>query len=581
MIGIIFQTLLMTFHGIADAAEHPVRIWGNLSTVYRERDFNAGNSHASDWQLVSAINASSYIWQPWFALINGSLSFSSNKGESTEQVAIRNQYIDGKFRLNLFPTSRFPFLFYASKSQNDLDAEVFGRTITGTIIGMRQQYTSRNGRQFYRGNIERNVRDDLDQESFVSDSITFVARRRMEDNIIYGDIDFDNIEKPNKDDVTNYSITGRHSFTGNRNLTLENIVSTSQTHNNFINSFSDTKNNQLSSFLSWRPDNRADLNITGNLRIAEFTQLFSRNDLGLTDSDIFRNEQATININQGLIYNYTPKITFTESINGSQIETKDGYQFIGSKSAGINYNADSLATSIGFYSWNSGANINHLHGDNIATEKSLKGRLGHSVTKNIFLTSNIKLQSSFNQSAGYDFKSGKDNASKLNHSVTINWSESSFTNSSSVRFLATDVRIKDINERQFQLFNLQISKDYRISRHIHLFANLTFQKSIVTNNQQTTESQHSNGQLNYINNRFLNISGLSFKTEFRFSKKESTSQKSIVRNNNNLVHDNAWKNGLVYRIGLFESRFNLDYVKNNGTYDRIIKIQISRNFGNL
>ena len=573
----------MSVHGLADAAGDPVRVWGDLSSVYRERDYIAGEVHSMDWLNVATINASSYIWEPWFALVNGGLSLSSDKkwGDGTGQPATNDQYIDGNFRLSIFPASRFPFQFYASKSKNEFDEEVFGRTIDNTVVGVRQHYTSLDRRSFYSGNIERNKRDDLEQDSFVRDSFTFSARNRLENNILSAGVEFDNREQPNEDSEKNYSITGRHTFTGSRSLTIDNVLSSSQSHSDFISSSSVTENNQLFSFASWRPGQRTDLNVTGNLRVSGLTQSFENQDPSLAStSDITSSELAVVNINQGLIYNYNPSVTITESINGTQSETEGVAQFGGSESIGVRYNSDYLKISMGRYSWHADSNFNRTHGDSVSTESALNNQLGHSLSKEIVLATDIKLQSRFNQAAGYNIRTSRDNARTMNHSMTVSWSEVGVSNRPAIRFLAADNRVKDIDEQQFLILNLQISNDYRFNRYNHFLVNLTLQKSVVTTGQDSTESSYGNGRLNYINNRFFNVMRLSFRTELNYSRKVSDSQNDTL-NASDSEYNNSWKNELVYRVGLLSTRFNLDYVKNGDVYDRILKIQFTRNFGDL
>jgi len=582
MIVRIILVICMSYSSLTLAEYPPVRIWGDLTALYRERDFNAGNNHATDWQAITTVNASSYIWQPWLALVDGSLSYSTDKEQYTDQAPTRDQYISGNLRLNLFPSSRFPFLMYVSKSQNKLDDEDFGRTIKNTVFGMRQQYTSLDGLKFYSGNIERSIREDVDQESFINNNLGFTSRFKVQNNIFYGDIDYSNIEKPNKDDEINYAITGRHSYTRKSNFTLENIVSTAQSYYDFINNSSDTQNDQVSSFLSWRPANRSDLNFAANLRLSNLAQSFKQRNEFVSVDEETSFEQGLININQSLIYNYNNNVTLSEAINGTETETGDTIQFTGSESLGLGYGSDSYDTSIGYYSWNAGININRQHGDFIETERDVNNQLGHSISKIIQLTPDLNLQSSFNQSGEYKFRDKQEDASSLNHSITVNWSESSFTDRASVRFMLADARNNDIVDNKFQMLNLQLSQDYRISRHTHLMMNFTLQGTRVASNQELTETELVDGQLNYLNSRFLNIHGMGFKSELVLNFRKTTDRgEDNINTKDDLDHDNSWRNEIVYRLGLFESRLNLDYVKNDDKYDRVIKVQLTRNFGDI
>lgn len=570
----------MNYQSIVIAEGIPLRVWGDLTAVYRERDFNADSDKATDWLSISTINASSYIWKPWFALVNGSFSLTTDNRENSDQVTLNNKYANGKFRLNLFPGSRFPFLFYAEKRNNERYDEMFARDIVNTVVGMRQQYTSLDGKKFYSGKIEHNKREDIDQESFIYDVADFKARYKMENNMLYGDVGYSKIEKPNRDDGINYAITGRHSYADNSNFTLENMVSTTQSYNDYITNSNDTQNDQLSSFLLWRPGNKQNLNVTGSLRISELTQTYQQYDKNLNADEVKESERSTININQGLIYNYSPKIIFTETLNGTRLQNESSTQFIASEAFGATYNSGSIENSIGYYNWYAAANINRQHGDNIATEKYLKNQLGHSLSKDIFLLENRKIQSSFNQSAAYDVRTNKKNTSYLNHSITVNWSESNFMNRSSIRFTFTDVRNVSIEKNSFQLINLQFFHDYRISRYAHLIANVTLQKSQVTTDHKTTETHYYNGQVSYTNSRSFNVPGLSFKSELRINNKVSDGEDEIAAKYGS-YRDNMWRNEMVYHIGLFETRMSLDYVKNGSEYDRVIKIQLTRSFGEI
>ncbi|VAX01426.1 hypothetical protein MNBD_GAMMA22-1950 [hydrothermal vent metagenome] len=570
----------MNNQNINEAKAAPVRVWGDLTAVYRERDFNAGSDKATDTLFVSTVNASSYIWQPWFALVDGNISVTSDNRENSDQVNVNNKYLRGKLRLNFFPSSRFPLLLYAEKTSNERYDELFARNIVNTVIGVRQQYISLDGRQYYSAKVERTEREDIAQESFTNELLDLKARYKMNNSILYANVDYSKIEKPTRDDAVNYAITARHSYANKSNLTLENTVSTTQSHSDFITNSSDSRNDQLSSFLLWRPEKNSNLNITASLRVSDLEQKYQQYDLNLTPNTAKQNQRATININQGLIYNYSPRITFTESLNGTQLTSDTSEQFIGSESVGATYNSGSIDNVIGFYNWYASTNLNRQHGNSMATEKFFKNQLGHSLSKEISITNKVKVQSTFNQSIVYDLKSSREDSSLLNHSVTASWSDSNFFNSSSLRFIFTDIRNMSFEDSSFQLINLQYFHNYRLSRNTFFIANITLQKSQNTTDQKTTNTQYTNGQLSYNNSHFINVLGLSFKSELRISNKVNDGEE-LTSTRYGAYRDNIWRNEIVYRIGLLESRASLDYVKNANQYDRVLKFQITRRFGDL
>ncbi len=579
-INFFIVLMSINYQTINKAEAAPVRVWGDLTAVYRERDFNAGSDKAIDTLFVSTINASSYIWKPWFALVDGNLSITTDNRENSDQVNVDNKYLRGKFRLNLFPSSRFPLLFYVEKTNNERYDELFARNIVNTVIGVRQQYISLDGRQYYSAKVERTEREDIDQESFTNDLLDLKARYKMTNSVLFGNVDYSRIEKPTRDDAVNYAITARHAYANKSNLTLESTVSTTQSHSDFITNSNDTRNDQLSSFLLWRPGKDSNLNITASLRVSDLEQKYQQYDLNLAPNVIKENQRATINVNQGLIYNYSPRVTFTESLNGTRLTSDTSEQFIGSESVGATYNSGSIDNSIGYYNWYASTNLNRQHGNTTETEKFFKNQLGHSLSKEVVLTKKVKIQSTFNQSVVYEMKSSRENSSLLNHSVTASWSESNFSSNSSLRFIFTDIRNMSFENSSFQLINLQYFNNYRLSRNTFLLANITLQKSQNTTDQKTTNTQYTNGQISYNNTHFLNVLGLSFKSELRISNKVNDGDE-LTSSRYGSYKDNIWRNEMVYRIGLLETRVSLDYVKNASQYDRVLKLQITRRFGDL
>ena len=148
----------------------PVRVWGDISTLYRARESDSGDSRARATERlnIGTINASSYIWQPWFALVRGGLTLSENTSDSSEQESAKTEFLSGNFQFDLFPTSRFPFQFYYNQSHNNLDDDLFDREIVTTEYGIGQQYRSKDGNNHYFAKFIQNQREEKD-----ADSVTF------------------------------------------------------------------------------------------------------------------------------------------------------------------------------------------------------------------------------------------------------------------------------------------------------------------------------------------------------------------------------------------------------------------------
>ena len=571
--------LFMSFSSRAAETPHPVRVWGDLGGGYRVADYAVDSKRVSNTQAVAKINASSYLWEPWIALVSGGLSLSSNMDKATAQSTSANKFVDGNILLNVFPTSRFPFKFYANRDKNEMASGGEDHSISRLTAGVLQRYVSVDGRQSYSGGFDHMESDGREEKSFSSDTINLNARRRFDKSAINGVLNYGKVTQSGLDDSTNYAVTGRYSLTPLTGLSLENLIATSQIQSNSINSAVDIGNDQLSSFVSWQPRANDRLSVTGSIRLSNLRQEDTEYDLNRSVTSYSNRDSVLANVNQGMIYRYTPNITINESINAAKSKSGESYTYTGSESIGGNYRSDSIALEIGQYSWGLGSGLSRSHGDDLPAQYSLANNVSHSLMTDFEIASNLKVQAGFNQSATYGYHSAGDNNSGLNHSMTMNWLSSSFSKRSSVRFLVSDSRSYGNTTSIYQLANVQISQNFRLNREASIAANITLQKNISVNNDTVSGSHYGNGDIKYINNRFQNVRNLIFSTELRFRR-----QVSDYASNNSPGDEgveNSWQNVLIYRVGLFTSRLDLSYVKNEDGYDRLFKIQFTRKFGDL
>lgn len=575
-------SLILSNAGAVNAnTSHPVRMWGDISSTYRTWAYEGGDSYASEWLNISSFNASSYVVEPWIALINGGIVYSVDETNSNDQESVEDQYINGKIQLDIFPTSRFPFTAYANKSRNELDDIRYFSDVTNTRLGLTQLYRSEDGRQNLRGNFERNIRDDV-ASSYISDNFILSASNQLSDQVLHGDIQYGKVVDDVQDNkAISYSITGRQSYNKSSNLTIENLVSSSVVDNEFASTISETEASQLSSLLSWRPDNRKDVRVTGSVRISDLELQTQQQDVNVNNNEINVQENAILNINQGVIYNYSSHILISESINGSYNRSDEGTRFTGIESGGITYIPDVVYSSIGDYSWSVGSNVNNLHGD-VENEQTLNNRLGHSLSQNTILGTGYSFQSDINQSLNYENRSANENTLTLDHSLSMSLNKSSNNNQSVIRFFVSDVRREDEEKINYQLINLQISGDFRLDRDSHFIGNLTLQKSFHEDDQSRSETTVMNGQLDYVRNRLFQALRLNYRSVLKFRKQESESDTLISQlTNSDPESDVEWSNSLNYKIGRLDTRLKLDFVKTDNKYDRLIMVQINRSFGDL
>lgn len=555
----------------------PIRTSGSLSSSFGQRDFNGGETRTSSWINIATISASSYIWQPWFALVNGSVSLSTIE-QNSDSSDTKTEALFGNLQFSLFPSSRFPFLFYASKSQNDTKAQLIDRSITSTVVGLSQKYTNKRGNQSYSGSYEHTKRDNFDASTTTNDQIKFAGRLRLEDNLLSSSLDYSKLKSTIELDSTNYSFSARHSFSGIDNLSVENLITATQSQLDFINTVSDTKNDQFSSYITWKPAGRSDLHITGNFLASNLEQSITEKNPSPSGDPNQSSVSPFINLNQGLVYNYNNNISINQSANVNRSKAGGDNITTANESGSISYTSDTLDTDIGTYNWNISSSLNQSHGSDTPSATALSVQTGHTFSKEFTVDEETKLSASINQSISYSTSTRVSDSSALSHSANVNWSKTIPRNNLSIRLNISDSRNDSAGGTTFRLLNIQVNDDYRYGRNTTINSSLTFQKTWQNSDEDNATSQNSNGQIGLVKQRFLNIPTLFFNSVLKFSQQNTSNQEEFIAENTS-SNDNSWENKLTYRIGLLEAKATLDFLKNEGDYDQIFTIQFTRYFG--
>jgi len=558
----------------------PVRVWGDFTSVYRTREFNDGDSNTSNWLNIGTVNASSYIWRPWFALVNGSLSLAADESNFSGQETVRSKNTSGQFNFDLFPSSRFPFGLYYNQNRSELDDKLLEPSRTTTEHGVTQQYRSLDGAHNLLGEYSERKQDGGRFDQVEGERLSFSSNHNFVNNSYSSDIRVDTIENELQGEhVDSYSLAGQHTYRGRRNFTVENLVSTSQLENDFEQSTFETETKQFSSLLSWQPENNRDINLTAGLRLSDL--LISRQNDALTGIDeLDESNIATANINQGLRYRYSNEWSFNQAINANFDESGNEQRFTGTESVGFNYTPDIKITRVGSYAWSVGSNLLNQHGDD-PSQQFLNSRFRHSLSNDFSGRDNYQLNSELTQSLGYSYRTEDDDEKILNHSYTLTWSSSRSDNQSLIRFSISDSRSLSEEDREFQLANLLYSGNIRFDRLTQLSGNVTLQRTRDKEDSTKTENTVANGQLLYTRNRAFQVQNLVFKSELRLYRQQSDTERIISTVNDSTRTDQSWENSLNYIIGRLELSADLDFIKVGGGYDRLIRLQLTRSFGDL
>lgn len=569
----------MCLTGYAQAQQQSVRAYGSISSIYRDQSSGESGINSSNWLNIAKVSASSYIWHPWFALIDGSLTLSAAESENNFGDSSESDTISGSFQFRLFPTSRFPFLLYASKSQFEQDSTALnGRVFSQTTVGMRQSYTAPDGRQSYFAAYQRQDRDNQVGNDESTETFNLGANARFEDHNFSSNLSHSSVFEPSavRDD-SDTAFNARHSYIGSSELSLENQLSAAQFSNKFSSIANDIKTQQFTSFAAWAPNNSKDLNVTGNLRVAQREQTFI-NTL-LTDQSSQTVEQTGVNLNQGLIYRINSNLSFQQAVNINLIQQAGGDTVNYVESVGVNYSSDTINLSDGDYNWFAGSSLNNQHGDVTQSNVLLSTQLGHNYSTQYYINPAVALQANYGQNLNYASSNRGDNSGNLGNAFSLSWSHSRVQSKTSMRLSATDSRSLDDDDNT-QLFDIQLNQYNQFDRFTTVGTNLSFQRSRNSSFGVRSGVRSISGQVTYTNQRFLNTQGLIFKSLLKASDTEPDDAELFnpdTQDSNSLT----WENELFYRVGLFESRLSFDYIKTEKDFNQIIIIELTRHFGDI
>ena len=575
----LILVLIMVDEGVAMAAENggPVRVWGDLSSTYRVRQTSSGDVSNTNWRNTGTVNASSYIWRPWFALINGGLSLTLEETDETGQADANDQFTTGNVQFDLFPTSRFPFRAYFRESRDEFDNQAFDQTIATTEYGLRQQYRSRDGTDNYRAEYDHDEQDRDGRDQFVSESLLLRAVNRSARQSLETDLKLDKVDDLSTDQQgESHSITLDHNYGKASSFTLDNLASSSRIESDFFDSNSEVETAQVSSFMSWHPGERRDLRITGSLRAAETRTV--EQDMAIQPRGEFESETENLNLNQGLLYSYSDNLRFNESINLGSIETDGEVVSIESLSLGGLYSSDRIESRFGNYGWNAGSTYSSLSGD-VEEEESLDNQFSHSLSDTYLLDNGYQLRTNLTQSLNYDYESVREDEKRIDHSYSMTWSSAAINRQNQIRFFISDSRELNQDNDYFNLINFQYTGTSRLTRYTQLSGNATLQYTNQSSEGNRSELISTNGRLRYRHSRLFQTPGLTFESELLVSERRREAER--------LTQDTgegtqvSWENSLVYRVGRLETRADLDFIKVGNDYDYLIKLELKRSFGDL
>ncbi len=556
------------------AAASPLDVSGSLGYSYRS--LATPDTDAVSNQLLATLDFRSYLWQPWLATVEGTVTAmrdDSQVDSGAGRVDTASDVLTGNVVLNVLPWSRAPFQLVYQASDTRVDqpevanplVTLAGEDFRATLLDLRQSYRTTGGDRYQLRYSNRTW--DSDRSG------------RFEDELYGVEVDL----KPHRQrllaranqETTRQAERGRkadnlvvdveHYYFPSDELRVDSKASLYRLDSTFdqatgILGITTTDVAQASSFVFWQPTGGR-WSVSGGLRA-----LRMQGDNGLADTS----DQNSLSLTAGAFYQYTKRLR----LDGSFSLTSTDWEGISGRSTyqrerlGFLYQSDLLPVRRFTYQWYADGAVENQSG---AGRDVVTGslRVGHNAQRG-WRVRGGSLTLSLNQAASESAQSrGGGPVHRLDHNVTLGWSRSDRSGSTFLRLSLAESRSFGGQEDVQGLINFQLSRHANLSRRMLLTGDLTMQ-SVRRRFQDGTTSYGTTatGQLNFSHSRLLGVPRLQFRSYLRLS--QATLGDGLDRN--------EWENRIDYAIGLTQASLSFRRMQNGDRYSSLLYARLVRRF---
>ena len=572
--------LIVLTAGVAAAQVGPAEIDGFVEYQYR---LNKGKGQDSIGTHVGSVftNLSSYIWQPWIMQVNASLGLTKTSGESPNFGASTSQkrsesIVTGRLNVDIFRQSRYPFLAFAETQDSRVSSDIQGVDGVRSILGFMQQYRPLAGGLYmleYRRNTTERFSEDFSEEIAESriDNSTDRWQARAEKGfgrhrVNYNAVVTDFVQSDTLETRVDKRHTVRHRYAFDSRFSLENTFfvsdeSIEQQSSELIRVF-----RQFNSIASWRPNLDRPLLVTGRALLHD------------VEAGQPGRSQNTENIwlSGSVTYQPTNYVTFgaTKGSSSQSTDTTDRQtRSFSQMSAQVRSNDYQVLTASyrasGSAHWlrEKGAVTTGGAGEQDTLTQDLSASLNHTLSKQFSLASGNQLSVNVSQNWSGIKNNEGERGRILGHRIFGTWSTQGGDVNSYIRVSATDRRERGLDDRSFQLFNLQLSRNARFGRRRSLGGSLTYQYT--TNERENTDlgssgshSTNYSANINYRHADVFSVRDLDFFSELRAQSSEFASDDPFDELSNNIDEtrsDVDWRNRLIFDVGRLRLRLDANF----------------------
>jgi hypothetical protein len=557
------------------AAFELVDVSGSVGYTYRAIT-GSTSSDASSNQLRGAVNAQSYLWQPWFATLTAGLRFTQDAtdyegaGTSTD-----TSILTGDFDLNVLSQSKTPFSLTYQTSDSRVDTvslpntvtTLGGREFTTRRLALRQSYFNDRGDRFL-GRYDRNTWETRGGEDYLDQLVGLEMNVRRPRHTLSAKTTYQEIERNVLDQRTdNFVVNVDHYYHPHRAFRVDSMLShfdsesaSTQPLNSTNLGDSTMDLTQLSSFLFYRPLDRP-LSMSAGVRVFGLNAENAGTQL----------EQTSVSAMSGLFYQMTKNLRLDANVEGTAIDNDERTQSSRQR-VGALYQSD-LREIFARMTWNwyTSASVQHQDLDEVDILTSTL-RIGHDAQRLWLTQGRGTFRLSLSQSVSGIEQSGDADlgTQRIDHSGSFSWDRYSEGATTMFQVTLSDSRGYGDQEDEQQFANVQFMRTQTLSLRSQLSGNLTVQymrRDFIGMRDDDTVA--ATGQVNFQHMDLFNIAQLRFHSDLRIS--HAAMDEGLDRA--------EWENRLSYAIGLLDTSASWRYINlDNEEKYSLVYFQVNRRF---
>jgi len=546
----------------------PISTSGTVQTTVVSRRDTSGRTEHSIQQNVG-VAADSYVWQPWFARVNGTGDISYEKKFGDESgSSLRGS---GSATLSVLPLSRYPVTIGLSHFDNRVSGDFASSDFTRDRASINARAVlTQNLRSGLNASWQRTDREDsgllesrnvgIDLMQTFAKEDAFLGINSIGLGLTYRDTAF-TAEDPAEEDrdrkVASATLTMRSEPM--ENLTYDSLVTATYDDLDEESEAFTRSSLQGVTTLQWRPDDQPFV-VTGSLRtlveqideVDEGVEADSRTTLATGTLGIRWPVNDRLSTSFGIRAGYE-NISRDEGADLGETDLREGARVV----AGFLADADYLSESqpLGGFDWRWDARV---HTDNgIESDEGFVSRdsitVGHRFERRFEDLIFVPFRFSFDQDLDVTYDTGSEDDSfsvGISNALSLDYSHAEATSSTFAQIVLRDSRNFIGEERELQLLQARFSRQVTVDRDRRLQGSITAQAVREVSDGETDSLLTASGSVSYQHRNLFDVDNLGFRSELRIS----------IVNIDELFGDSAdefepdtfrndWRNILTYRIG--------------------------------